>query len=212
MTDAAFSLFASQGYDETSVDDIVAEAGAGRTSFFRQFGSKESVIFPDHDALLVLVEQRLRSTTEKSALRAVADAVRLVLFHYVAEGDKARQRYALTSTVETLKDRELVSGARYQRLFRRYLSTWGEGSEESELRAEMMAAAVVAAHNRVLRRWLRSECDDPQAEVDAALESVITTFSAPADVAPAILIVSSGASMEDVAASVRRVVGNEGLS
>ncbi|MET1039241.1 MAG: TetR/AcrR family transcriptional regulator [Aeromicrobium sp.] len=206
IADAAFHLFATQGYEATSVDDIASAAGVGRTTFFRHYGSKESVIFPDHDALLLQVEQRLQSTTERSALLAVADAVRLVLFNYVSEGERARQRYSLTSTVETLKDRELVSGARYQRLFRRYISSWGEGSEHSQLRAEMMSAAVVAAHNQVLRRWLRSECDDPRVEIDHALGVVVNTFSARPEQPPAIVIVAADASMDAVAESVRKAL------
>jgi AcrR family transcriptional regulator len=206
IADAAFDLFATQGYDETSVDDIASAAGVGRTTFFRHYGSKESVIFPDHDALLETVEERLKSTTEQSALLAVADAVRLVLFSYVGEGERARQRYSLTSTVEALRERELVSGARYQRLFRRYLGSWGDASVQSELRAEMMSASVVAAHNSVLRRWLRSECDDPQVEIDHALGAVISTYSPRSHEPPAILIVANGASMSDVAESVRQVL------
>ncbi len=33
----------------------------------------------------------------------------------------------------------------------------GDPGEEASLRAELVAAAVVAAHNHVLRRWLRGE-------------------------------------------------------
>ena len=41
-----------------------------------------------------------------------------------------------------------------------------------------MAAAVVAAHNHVLRRWLRGESHDPVREVDAALGLVTELFTA----------------------------------
>jgi AcrR family transcriptional regulator len=178
IREAAFRLFAERGYDETSVDEIVRAAGVSRSTFFRAFGSKESVIFPDHDPLLAAVEARLRASAEGSAIGAVSDAVRLVLFHYVAEGDRARERYRLTSTVPALRERELASVARYQRLFRQYISEWDAPSEQGQLRAELMAAAVVAAHNRVLRRWLRYECLDPQVEIDAALEVVRHLFDA----------------------------------
>jgi hypothetical protein len=42
-----------------------------------------------------------------------------------------------------------------------------------------MAAAVVAAHNHILRRWLRGESADPVREVDDALRLVIGLFTAP---------------------------------
>ena len=175
-----------------------------RSSFFRQYGSKESVIFPDHDALLRAVEERLAASTEQSAIGAVSDAVRLVLFHYVAEGDRARQRYQLTSTVPALRERELVSGARYQKLFRRYISEWGDRSQASELRAELMSAAVVAAHNRVLRRWLRAECVDPQVEIDQALSTVHDHF-APAVEPRAVLVIRTESDLSAVAEALKRL-------
>jgi AcrR family transcriptional regulator len=204
---AAFRLFAERGYDETSVDEIAAAAGISRSTFFRQYGSKEAVIFPDHDEMLEQVERRLRSSHADSALLAVTDAVRTVLVHYVDEGDRARERYRLTSTVPTLRERELVSGARYQRLFRRYLSGWGDGSDDAELRAEVTAAAVVAAHNRVLRRWLRGECDDPAREVGEALAVVQDTFDRTSAGQAAVIVVAAGASMAAIEETVRRALG-----
>lgn len=59
-----------------------------------------------------------------AALAAVSDAVRLVLLHYIGEGDLARRRYALTGRVPALRDRENVSVARYQRLFGEFITRW----------------------------------------------------------------------------------------
>jgi hypothetical protein len=72
-------------------------------------------------------------------------------------------------------------------LFREFIAGWmGEAvspdrGEPAPLRAELMAAAVVAAHNHVLRRWLRGESPDPVREVDAALREVIGLFALPGD-------------------------------
>jgi hypothetical protein len=108
----------------------------------------------------------------------VSDAIRLVLQRYIAEGDVARRRYALTSTVPALRDREIATVARYQRVLREFIAEWmGESGEPASLRAEIMAAAVVAAHNHVLRRWLRGESNDPVTELDAALRQVISLFA-----------------------------------
>ena len=97
LAEAAFALFAERGYEQTSIDDITERAGLGRTTFFRHYRSKEDVIFPDHDLLLAQIGERLRTSSDGTALLAVSDAVRLVLKHYVEEGDLARRRYALTS-------------------------------------------------------------------------------------------------------------------
>lgn len=203
ITEAAFRLFASQGYAATSVDDIAAAAGVSRSTFFRTYGSKEAVVFPDHDQLLRLVEERLHATSADAALAAVTEAVKVVLFHYMGEGDRARERYRLVSTVPALRERELMSGARYQQLFRRFLSDWGDGSEVSELRAELMAAAVVAAHNRVLRRWLRDETPTPEREIVDALDVVLRMFDDAGPPTGAVVVVPSGTPIHDIEAAVR---------
>ena len=180
LAEAAFDLFGERGYDDTSIDDITERAGLGRTTFFRHYRSKEDVIFPDHDRLLEQIGERLQTSSDGTALLAVSDTVRLVLRHYVAEGDLARRRYAITSAVPALRDREIASVARYQRLFREFIAGWmGDPGEPASLRAELMAASVVAAHNHVLRRWLRGESPDPLAEVDQALGQVIDLFAGP---------------------------------
>jgi AcrR family transcriptional regulator len=180
LAEAAFALFDERGYEQTTVDDITERAGLGRTTFFRHYRSKDDVIFPDHDQVLEQLGERLRTSSHGTALAAVSDAVRLVLLHYLEEGDLARRRYALTSSVPALRDREIASVARYQRLFREFIATWMASTTEPDpLRAELMAAAVVAAHNHVLRRWLRAESPDPVREVDSALKLVIDLFTAP---------------------------------
>ncbi len=180
LAEAAFALFDEHGYEQTTVDDITERAGLGRTTFFRYYRSKDDVIFPDHDRLLQRIGERLRTSSHGTALAAVSDAVRLVLLHYLEEGDLAIRRYALTSRVPALRDREIASVARYQRLFREFIAGWMASTAEPDpLRAELMAAAVVAAHNHVLRRWLRGECPDPAQEVDKALTLVIDLFTVP---------------------------------
>ena len=91
------------------------------------------------------------------------------------EGDLARRRYKLTSTVPALRDREIVSVAGYQRLFREYIA--GHMNDPDPLRAELMAAAVASAHNHVLRRWLRGDTVDPVREIDEAMRQVAALFT-----------------------------------
>jgi AcrR family transcriptional regulator len=178
LAQAAFALFDERGYEQATIDGITERAGLGRTTFFRYYRSKEDVIFPDHDRLLEQIGQRLRTSSHGTALAAVSDAVRLVLLHYLDEGDLARRRYALTSAVPALRDREIATVARYQRLFREFIADWmGDPAEPAPLRAELMAAAVVAAHNHVLRRWLRGESPDPIRELDDAMREVIGLFT-----------------------------------
>lgn len=44
---AAFELFLSQGFDDTTIDQIVTAVGVSRRSFFRYFGTKEDIVLGD---------------------------------------------------------------------------------------------------------------------------------------------------------------------
>ncbi|MEO8122027.1 MAG: TetR family transcriptional regulator [Rhodoferax sp.] len=44
VSEVAFRLFAEQGFDKTTVEQIAAEAGLSRTTFFRYFGTKEEIV------------------------------------------------------------------------------------------------------------------------------------------------------------------------
>jgi AcrR family transcriptional regulator len=177
LAEAAFVLFDEQGYEQVTVDEIAERAGLSRTTFFRHYRTKEDVVFPDHEVMIERVKSRLLAPGHDGALSAVADATRMVLQTYLDEDAIALRRYALTSKVPALRDREITAVARYQRVFREFLAA---GSDDpagmTQLRAELAAAVVVAAHNHVLRRWLRGAARDPLAELDQALRQAILLF------------------------------------
>lgn len=207
LVEAAFSLFAERGYDQTTVDDITERAGVGRTTFFRTFRAKEDVIFPDHEVLLQAIEARLGGATEQTALLAVTEGARLVLRHYLAEGERARTRYRLTRSVPALRDREIAGVQQYQRLFRGFLHDWMGGGEDTALRAELMAGAVVTAHNHVLRRWLSGRVDDPLREFDAAMAETVGLFTAAGDDEASIVVFRTKKDLNALLPELNRVLG-----
>lgn len=205
---AAFALFDERGYDSTTVDQIAERAGISRSSFFRMFSSKEDVIFPDHDDLHSRIQARLEAAGGDASLVAVSEAARMVLDHFLAEGDLARSRYRLTRTVPALRDREVAGMHGYQRLFREFIRTWMEPAHGSELRSELMANAVVTAHNVVLRRWLRELTDRPYQEFDAAIGEVIDLFAHQGTETgeTSVVVIRSGRSVDALVPLIRRAL------
>ncbi|EGX56328.1 regulatory protein [Streptomyces zinciresistens K42] len=177
---AAFELFPERGYERTTVDDIVALAGVGRRSFFRYFPSKEDVVFPDHERCLADMTAFLAASgADDEPVRRVCDAARLVLGMYAENPAFSVQRYRLTKEVPGLRAYELSVVWRYERALAGYLRGRFARRADGILRADVVAAAVVAAHNNALRSWLRSHGrGDAGAEVDHALGHVRSAFGA----------------------------------
>lgn len=209
LVDAAMALFAEQGFDSTSIEDVVGRAGVGRTTFFRHFPTKEDVVFPDHEGLLRRVDARLATATATTGRTALEEATSIVLEHYLAEGETARQRYRLTRTVAPLRHRELASVHRYFRLFSEHLRGWLGDRGDAALIAELTASSVITAHNHVLRGWLRGEVEDPRAALSAALDQALSRLPGTpgAEPGPVTVVVTTGSrDVETIVGEVRRAL------
>lgn len=207
LREAAFELFDRHGYDATTVDEIADLAGVGRSTFFRHFRSKEDVIFPDHSEVLTRMRGRLAAARPADTPTAVRDAAWIVLRRYLDEGDLARSRYRLTRTVPPLRAREIAHMQQYQREFREFARAWTGESPGEDLRAELLASAIVVAHNQVLRRWLRGQSDSPETELEDAM-ALVTSIHAPDTDASGstVLVIRSNRDPAAVAAAVREAL------
>ena len=179
---AAMELFSTQGYEATTVDDIATAAGVARRTFFRHFKSKEEAIFPDHDATLERCAEILAAADPREhPLDTVCRAIKEVMRMYADAPEISVKRYRLTREVPALREREIATVGRYQKLFTSYLlGHFDENAHcngDDPLLAEVAATAVVAAHNHVLRRWLRAGGEgDVEAQLDHAFAVIRATF------------------------------------
>jgi AcrR family transcriptional regulator len=217
---AARDLFAAQGYERTTVEAIAERAGVARRTFFRHFRSKDDAIFPDHARIAELVETHLAALHDVPPLTALASGVRMVFRSYVDDPVVSVERYRLTRSSAALRDREIASVSRYTRLFASYLRGRLSGAPDAALRAEVVAAAYVAAHNVVLRDWLRGAAQgDPTPALEAAFAGVaarlgddrpLTEPISPAGSAPAaregvvVAVFRSDESMDHVVEQIAR--------
>ena len=214
---AAMELFSTKGYEGTTVDEIAARAGVARRTFFRHFRSKEEAIFPDHDDTLIRAEAVLNAApAHEHPLDTVCRGIKEVMKMYAARPEISVSRYKLTREVPTLREAEIASVARYERLFTRYLlghfdeHAHDDDANDDPLLAEVAASAVVTAHNHVLRRWLRADGQgDVESQLDHAFAIVRKTFGtgigAGRDTAPRSAPASAASVEGEVLVTVARV-------
>ncbi|OZC33966.1 TetR/AcrR family transcriptional regulator [Gordonia polyisoprenivorans] len=162
---ASIRLFSEYGYESTTVDQIAADAGVSRRTLFRQFRSKEDMIFADHEALIAQVAERLgadefapdEAADGPDPWTDVCDAAEIVFTHFLATRDLAVRRLRVVTRVPALRDRELVTTYRYQRVFEEFLRR--RLPDESPERIVAFAAAVTSVHNYLLRSMIRGDAD-----------------------------------------------------
>ncbi|WP_194831855.1 TetR/AcrR family transcriptional regulator [Nocardia sp. XZ_19_369] len=117
IAEAAYRLFETKGYDETTVTEIAAAADVSPATFFNHFPTKEAVLFAEGGALLdvglATIEQR---DAAASVGEVLADAMRAILAEMVGgprdpSGELEAARLRLLMSVPALR------GATLQRLF-----------------------------------------------------------------------------------------------
>ncbi|MGV9615255.1 TetR family transcriptional regulator [Nocardia xishanensis] len=170
VVDQALRLFADKGYEATTVDEIAEAAGISRRTFFRQFRSKEDVIFADHESQLTQAAAYLASARDDDPWEAVCAAVVQVFERFTQWREIAARRYRVVRRVPALREREIVTVFRYERLFTDYLRE--RLPEVPDLARVQFAAAVTATHNYLLRRMVRGESDAGAADLRVELSAI----------------------------------------
>lgn len=171
---AAIRRLAEQGYDATTAEDLAEAVGMSRSTFFRRFGSKDDVVFADHDHALEQLEAFLSATelpAEEALVVGTADVLRLL----VRDPEAARLRFDLMRHTPALRDRELIITHRYERVFARYIhDALQPGSPHWA--ASALAASLVAVHNAALRDWLRGRVADAPRTVTRNLRQLTALY------------------------------------
>ena len=174
---AALDLFATQGFEATSVEQIAQAAGVSRSTFFRQFGGKDDVVFTDHDGLLATLRDFLSASHEnrhENPWAAVCEASVQVFRHFASDPELARRRYTVVRQVPALREREIVTVFQYERVFDDYLRSALPNIDPVESVA--FSAAVTAVHNHVLRRLLRGSTPVDPSVLAAAYDDLMHRF------------------------------------
>ena len=145
---AVVRVTASKGYENTSVADILAEAGVGRESFYELFDDKLDCLLVAHAALMDHLEATIIAAYEEPVawVDRVRRAVAAVLEWLAADPAAARVTLVELAAVGS------VSRERFQQNFLRFaklLEDGHDGAGPGSVRPQAAALAVSASFARI---------------------------------------------------------------
>ena len=174
---AALDLFARQGYDDTTVDEIAAAVGISRRTFFRYFESKPDVVWGEFDAELVRLRERLDEAPSAEPLMDVLRRSVMATNRFGAgELDELRIRMVLISSVPTLVAHSAVRYEEWCDVVASFAAGRLGGTPE-DLGPQTVARAALGAAMAAFACWARDEGGDLVAEVDRAFRLLADGFT-----------------------------------
>jgi mycofactocin system transcriptional regulator len=176
LEEAALRLFASVGYDETTVEDIAAAAGVSRRTFFRYFESKAAVLWGDFDAEVASLRSAFAAVTSDVPLMVAIRSVVVGVNHYrAADVPELRMRMHLIGSHPELAAEALRHYDAWEREVAAFAAS-RLGVAEDELFPLAIARTTLAAARAAFERWAVLGDADLPVYLDAALAALAAGF------------------------------------
>jgi AcrR family transcriptional regulator len=163
LTEAALSLFAERGFEQTTIDDIVSVVDLVPRTFFRYFRSKDDALFSWFEVMAEQARTALLARPRgEGALRALIEAGREVLTTHGAEERVVLILHRLDATSPDLHMRQAACRYDLRRQMAQALASRLEPS--AALIAEMVSAISSAAGWFAIDQWAAEGASRPLAE------------------------------------------------
>jgi mycofactocin system transcriptional regulator len=166
LEQTAFGLFAANGFEQTTVDDIAVAAGIGRRTFFRYFPSKNDIPWGAFELELERMRVRLKACPREVPLM---DAIRVALidFNRVAPAQVPlhRRRMELILRVPTLFAHSTLRFTAWRQVIADFAAE-RTGRRPDELAPQVIAHAVLGVAVAAYEHWL----DEPAADLGMLLD------------------------------------------
>jgi AcrR family transcriptional regulator len=150
----ALELFASRGFQATTLTEIAEAAEIGSATLHAYFPSKVDIVFDSHDAVIESAKHRiLARATNESLLEALEDWFSAELPQTLgSDTDLVRCRRVAIEHDETLQAQERLRSAFLEDVFAEAFAR--EFSETAEdMRSRLMAATVVSGMRTIWSWW-----------------------------------------------------------
>lgn len=175
----ALELFASDGFAQTSVEQIAAGAGVSKRTFFRYFDSKTAVLWHDFDNEVEQLRAAFAQVPERTSLMTAIREVVVSVNRYRAEDvAELRTRMALIGSDPALQASALLHYDAWERAVSDF-AAGRLGAPADSLEPLAIGRTTLAACRAAYDVWLARADADLTAYLDQALRALGTGFRPP---------------------------------
>jgi AcrR family transcriptional regulator len=151
LAQAALTLYAEHGFEQTTAAEIARFAGLTERTFFRHFADKREVLFYGMDSLRDLIVRAIADAPSSAGpMDAVGAALAAVCAMVQESPEPARLRYAVMSANAELRERELIKLAELAAAMAGALRDRGVIESAASLAAE----TGIAVYRVAFARWI----------------------------------------------------------
>ncbi len=154
---AAWELFYENGYDDTTVDDIIGRSRTSKGSFYHYFPGKDALLA----SLSTLFDEKYRMLSE-TVDPAMNSFDKLILLNrelfFMIENTVSLELLTrmLSTQLTTTSERHLMDNSRYYFKFLRRICT--EGQQRGELQDDIPVAEIIRSYALLERALMYDWC------------------------------------------------------
>ncbi len=182
ILEAAVKVFASKGYHDTKVDDIVAESQTSKGSFYFYFPSKQDIFLALVDTFANLLESRLhnRIQAETSGMARLDLALRVCLETFGQYRGLAKIALVqATGLGLAFEEKRRAVNDRFSEIIKQNLDEAVADGSIPALDTEVAACAWMGALNEIVLRWVYTGQPDPDRALPALRRLLLQSIGIP---------------------------------
>ena len=174
IASTAIALFLANGFEATTIDDVVAATGIARRTFFRYFATKEDVVLGYladlGDTICAALAARPPQEPVWEALRRAMDDTKSL---FMSDPARMKAILSLCHATPSLRARHAEKTGHWRRGITVELARRLHVDPATDLRPATYAAAAVGALDAVGEAW---HCGRQDADIDTLLDEAFAAL------------------------------------
>lgn len=157
---AAIDLFGEKGFDQITVDDVVAAAGVSQRTFFRYFASKSDLLSRNMLSYAEALKEAIKACPKSVSGFGVLRHTVLEMAAQVVSSPRARDVMAIATRCSAAREAQLSRMAEVESNVAQAYAARMKKGRDRELTARLLAGTTLTILDVTFRLWFEDGSQD----------------------------------------------------